>query len=115
MKIEASLPDQDIMKELGERLGEVRKGRNWTQAYLAEEAGISKRTLERMEAGEVSTQLSSLLRVCRKLGLLERLDYLLPESTVSPMEQLKQQGKKRTRASSARQSGKSGSWTWNEV
>ena len=116
MKISSQLSDQELLSELGERLAAVRKGRNLTQAYLAEEAGISKRTLERMESGAVSTQLSSFLRVVRQLRLLERLDVLLPEPTLSPMDQLKSKGKKRQRASSNRNNEKpKGQWTWNEV
>lgn len=52
MKIAGQHPDEAILKELGGRLAGVRLGRNLTQAALAEQAGVSKRTVERMEAGD---------------------------------------------------------------
>ena len=44
MKINAQLTDEAILKELGGRLTSARLGRNLTQAALAEQAGVSKRT-----------------------------------------------------------------------
>lgn len=72
--------------------------RNLTQATLAEEAGVSKRTLERLESGEVASRLSGLVRVCCVLGLLDRFEALFPAPGLSPVEQLKLAGQCRTRA-----------------
>ena len=70
---------------------------------------------ERLESGEVATQLSSFLRVCRVLGLLERFDSLLPEPVMSPMAQLKMQGRRRQRAGRSKEaSGELKKWTWGE-
>jgi len=100
---------------LGGRLTTARLGRNLTQAALAEQSGVSKRTVERLESGEVATQLSGFLRVCRTLDLLERFESLIPEAVTSPMEQLKQQGRKRRRASGRKAaSEKPKNWTWGE-
>jgi len=115
MKITTQLTDESIVKELGERLGSIRLGRNLTQAALAEQTGLSKRTVERLESGAVATQLSGFLRVCRTLGLLERFDSLIPEATTSPMEQLRQQGRKRQRASGRKEAErKQKQWTWGD-
>jgi transcriptional regulator with XRE-family HTH domain len=115
MKITPELSDQALMEELGGRLAAIRKDRNLTQAELAEEAGISKRTLERLEAGAGAAQLSSFLRVCRQLGLLGRLDSLLPGPEPSPMDLLKLQGRRRQRASGKKAGGKGkGEWTWED-
>jgi len=71
--------------------------------------------IERLGSGEVATQLSGFLRVCRTLGLLERFETLIPEAVTSPMEQLKMQGRKRQRAAGRRAaSGKPKKWTWGE-
>src|ERR1700728_3308714 len=102
MKIAKQISDEQILQELGGRLTGARLGRNLTQAALAEAAGVSKRTVERLESGEVATQLSGFVRVCRALGLLERFETLLPEAMPSPMEQLKSQGRQRRRASRKR-------------
>jgi len=114
MKISNQIVDEVILRELGERLARVRLERNLTQAGLAEQAGVSKRTVERMEAGGV-TQLVNLVRVCRVLDLLERFEALIPEPVASPVAQLKQRGKERKRASSARATtARVGKWQWDD-
>lgn len=115
MKIASQLTDEAILQELGERLTRTRIERNLTQAALGEQAGVSKRTVERLESGEVATQLSGFLRVCRALGLLERFELLLPEPVASPMAQLKQAGRKRQRATGKKtEAGDPKKWTWGE-
>ena len=79
MPFQRLMTDEALLKELGGRIAQQRLDRNLSQAQLAEQAGISKRTLERLEAGAAATQLSLFLRVLRQLDLLERLDLLLPE------------------------------------
>lgn len=103
MKISRQLTDEAILHELGSRLAEARLASNLTQAALANEAGVSKRTVERLESGEVASRLSGLVRVCRVLGLTERLDALIPTATPSPVEQLKLAGRQRKRASGRRE------------
>jgi transcriptional regulator with XRE-family HTH domain len=113
MNIAAQLTDEAILRELGARLMGARLERNLTQAALAEQAGVSKRTVERLESGQVATQLSGFLRVCRALGLAERFDALIPEPLPSPIPQLKLLGKKRRRASgkkAAASGSKKGTW-----
>jgi transcriptional regulator with XRE-family HTH domain len=120
MNITGQLTDAAILRELGARLAATRLGRNLTQAALAEQAGVSKRTLERLESGEVATQLAGFVRVCRALGLTERLGLLVPEPVPSPLAQLKLQGRQRRRASGKRAAATRGgadgpgTWTWGE-
>ena len=115
MKITAQLADAAVLRELGARLTRVRLDRNLTQAALAEQAGLSKRTVERLESGQVATQLSGLLRVCRVLGLAERFETLVPEPAASPISLLKLQGRKRQRASSRKApAGEPKKWSWAE-
>ena len=102
MKMADTAATEALLNELGARLARARLDRNFTQGDLAEQAGVSKRTVERLESGATATQLSGFIRVCRALGLLERFDALIPESLPSPMAQLKLRGKQRRRASSAR-------------
>ena len=102
MKITKQATDEAVLSELGGRLAQVRLERNLTQAQLAEQAGVSKRTVERLESGSVATQLSGFIRVCRVLDLVERFDLLVPEPVPSPVEQLKLRGRKRRRASARR-------------
>lgn len=107
--------DDVILSELGRRIGRVRLDKNITQAQLAQQAGVSKRTIERLEAGAVGTQLSGFIRVCRVLGLLERFELLLPEPVPSPLAQLKYRGKERQRAWVVREPGPTNrKWEWGE-
>ncbi len=114
MKIARQHSDQAVLHEVGNRLAAARLARNLTQAALAQEAGVSKRTVERLESGEVAARLSGLVRVLRALDMTDRLDALVPSPTVSPVEQLKLAGHRRQRASGRR--AKAGStkrkWTW---
>lgn len=115
MKIDSSLTDGRVLTLLGERLLAVRLGHNLTQAELAEQAGVSKRTVERLESGAVASQLSSFVRVCRVLGLLERFEVLLPQPAPSPMAQLRRQGKARQRATSDKTAPDSATpWAWGK-
>jgi transcriptional regulator with XRE-family HTH domain len=114
MKISSQLTDQAIIKELGERLVAARIEQNLTQADLAEQAGVAKRTVERLETGQVAVQFSGFLRVCRALGLLERLDAFLPEQAPGPMAQLKQQAPRRRRATGKKTMETPKAWTWGE-
>lgn len=116
MKISKSHSDEAVVRELGSRLAALRLAHNLTQAALAQEAGVSKRTVERLESGEVAARLSGLVRVCRALGLIDRLDALVPAATAGPVEQLKLAGRKRQRASQPRRSvgAKARKWTWGD-
>jgi transcriptional regulator with XRE-family HTH domain len=121
MKITNQSTDEALFTELGSRLAQARLERNLTQAQLATQAGISKRTLERMESGATAMQLSAFIRVCRKLSLLDRFELLLPESVPSPIAQLKLGGRKRRRASGTTppEAGRVAAppqspWTWGE-
>lgn len=116
MRITSNLTDETILVELGTRLAAARLARNLTQAALADEAGVSKRTVERLESGEVAARLSGLIRVCRALGLGDRLDTWLPAPTPSPLEQLERAGHRRQRASGARVAPTPAAphWTWGD-
>ena len=114
MNITDSLSDAAILDELGERISRARIESGKTQAALAADAGVSKRTLERMEAG-ASSQTANLIRVLRALGLLKRLDLLLPPPQPRPMDLLRNQGRQRRRASPrSRQKETPGPWRWGD-
>lgn len=115
MKLTPILSDDALLRELGSRIARLRLERNLTQAQLATEAGISKRTLERIEKGEAAAQLSAFLRLCRALDLMERIDSLFPAPLPSPVEQLKLRGKIRRRASTPRGAVEEPRpWTWGD-
>ena len=117
MKSTRYVSDAALLRELGTRLAAQRLALNLTQAQLADEAGVSKRTIERMEAGATATHLSAFLRVCRVLGLQDRIEQLVPEPAASPLAQLKLKGRSRRRASRPVKNrhvaeAKAKRWTW---
>ena len=113
MKISKTLSDRAALQELGSRLEQRRLDLGLTQAELAREAGLSKRTVERVEAGD-SAQLSSLIRLLRSLDLLDRLDSVIPEAATSPMALLKLKSRRRQRASSRKPKPSEQKWTWGD-
>jgi transcriptional regulator with XRE-family HTH domain len=102
--------DEAILAELGARLASARLSRDLTQAQLAHEAGVSKRTVERLETGH-SAHLTSFVRILRTLDLLGGLELLLPPPQPGPIDLLRLAGGTPQRAT-----GSIGStdepWTW---
>lgn len=118
MDINAELTDAAILQTLGERIERHRIEANLTQAELADQAGVGKRTLERIEAGR-STELVTLIRVLRALDLVEGFEQLIPALPPSPIAELELRGKQRQRVSHARRKDADDSspakpWTWAE-
>lgn len=114
MKFLQDSSDKATLKELGTRLAQYRLNRNQTQEALAEEAGVSERTIIRVEQGE-SVQLTNLIRVLRALHLLENFEALVPAPAMSPIQQVKMHGKRRKRASSPSDKlHKEEPWSWGD-
>jgi len=114
MKITSALTDEAVLAELGQRLARHRLAQDFTQSLLAKQAGVSKRTVERIEAGG-SAQLSSLIRVLRILQLLPALDASIPAPPASPIQLVRSQGRRRERARPARRKpARSEDWTWKD-
>lgn len=102
MHLHDLLTNDAILQELGKRLERHRIARNLTQDQLADQAGIGRATLQRLESGD-SVQLSSLVKLLRALALLGALDAAIPEPAERPIAQLeRQQRSARTRASGRR-------------
>ena len=112
MKIDDNPSDAAVLEELGQRIARYRLNRNMTQGALATESGVSTPTVQRLENGQ-STQASNLIRILRTLKLLENLDALVPEPAISPLQQVRMQGKTRQRASSPRKRQTPTRWTWD--
>ncbi len=111
VKIGALSADETVLAELGGRLAQRRIDLQLTQADLAEQAGVSKRTVERIEAG-FTTQLSTFVRILRVLDLLDGLNDLIPESGPRPLDLLKLKGKTRQRA--VRKKSPDEAWQWGD-
>ncbi|MDQ2068979.1 helix-turn-helix transcriptional regulator [Natronospira bacteriovora] len=92
-----SLSDEGVLGTLGERLARHRLNRNLTQAMVAREAGVARRTVSRLENGH-AVDSHSLIRILRALDLLDRLDAFLPEPLPSPLALAERRGQERQRA-----------------
>lgn len=116
MPIPISNSDEVVRAELGERLRSARLERNLSQQRLAEEAGIGRMTVQRLEEGE-SASLTSLIRILRALGALAGLEGLLPAPGPSPLAEAQRRGKKRRRARSPQprtEPEPQGPWRWGD-
>jgi transcriptional regulator with XRE-family HTH domain len=136
MRITSLSTDAAVLAELGKRLERSRLERNVTQEQLAHEAGVSRSTVVRVEAGE-PVKTTAIVRILRALGLADQLDLLVPEPLPSPVELLRRQGRPRRRAASRSQravaadaaadadngasagagtdAGASGGWSWGDA
>lgn len=106
------LGDEALLKDLGERLARRRLELGWTQTQLAEAAGLSRSTVERLESGH-SVQLLGFLRLLRALGLLADWGAWLPEAGPGPMALLKGKGKPRQRARPSQKAAPA-PWRWGD-
>ena len=103
------------LSRMGEALEAFRLAGNITQKDLADKAGIGKRTLRRLEAGEGGT-LDSLVRVLSALGLEDNLGLLIPKQDIRPMERAGVSGKQRQRATGARaRAATTEAWQWGDA
>lgn len=115
MKDASSQPVRRWLDRLSERLVQHRLNQNLTQEDLARVAGISQRTLARLENGE-PTQFENFLRTLIALGLEDGLERLVPDVPHSPIQQLEQSGRTRQRATGRRKSRseRSEPWSWDD-
>jgi len=86
-----------IEKAVCQRLEKVRLSRNITQKQLAEEAGVSRRTIGRMEKGE-GVSLNTFIRVMSALDIVQNLEILLPDPSLQPVKLINKTQKQRYRA-----------------
>jgi transcriptional regulator with XRE-family HTH domain len=109
--------DAAVLARLGAGLARQRVQRGLTQGEVATRAGVSLRTVIRLEAG-ASSQLTNLVRVLRVLGLLDHLEQLAPPPAPSPLEQLaaQKQPRRRVRRSPRRErdADTGGGWQWGD-
>lgn len=75
--------NQEILKQIVSRLIAKRKSLKLTQKKLAGKAGVSFRTIQKLEAGGNSTMLN-FIAILRALGELELLNSFLTMETPSP-------------------------------
>jgi len=93
------MTDKAIAAEIGERIEQMRLERNLTQQQLADSVGLSRVSYGSLVSGQ--GKFINIIAVLRALDQLALVENFVPESSFSPMEQLKMKGKRRQRASGA--------------
>jgi len=101
-----------IEAALCKRLESIRLSRNMTQTQLAEAAGVSPRTIGRLEKGE-GISLDTLIRVMTALRIQQNLEALLPDPSVRPIERVGGGGQ-RKRARPRPSGGRRAAWSWGD-
>jgi len=109
----ATASSSQIEADLCERLGRTRLSRNITQAQLATHAGVSPRTIGRLEKGE-GVSLDTFIRVLMALGIQRNLAAALPDPTVRPVERVASAGAERRRARPRKSPAPLETWTWGD-
>ncbi|MEA1969659.1 MAG: helix-turn-helix transcriptional regulator [Thermodesulfobacteriota bacterium] len=92
--------DQAIATDIGDRLKTLRLNKNYTQAEIAEKAGLSLKAVGNAEKG-LST-LFTYIKILRVLKALGTLESFIPDIGISPLQLYQMAGKKRQRASKTR-------------
>lgn len=67
------LTEQEILKDIGEKLKKIRLQHNLTQKEMSEEVGLSVSTISLIEKGN-STTLESLIRILIRLNRIKDLE-----------------------------------------
>lgn len=93
-----NLSDPNIVKELGNKLKQIRLKKNITQDELAKISGLNRATISQFENGRAATLLT-LVQVLRALNKLELLNIFSEETEISPLQMAKLKTQNRQRAS----------------
>lgn len=113
-KIDFTVATSDqIEAALCKRLEHIRLSRNTTQIQLAGQAGVSARTIGRLEKGQ-GVSLDTFIRVLMALGIQQNLEALLPDPTVRPIERVGIGGRERKRARPGLTGNESAAWSWGD-
>ena len=106
-----SQSSESIAEEIGRRLGQLRLSRNIKQSELARDAGVSERTLRRLESGKGAT-LDSFIRILIALKLQRNMSLLVPDPSIRPIERVRTGGSERRRARPATTPQPAKEWRW---
>lgn len=70
------MKDEKYLIELGKRIAELRKKKDWTQLEFAEKLKIQRTALTRIEVGKVNSTINMLRKIAKALDvkMIELLD-----------------------------------------
>ena len=88
---------EDVIAQYARRIKQARIARGWTQSDLAKEAGVSAKSISRIESG-MSSDLKTYLLILEALKLLERVSAVLkPQLNPLLLAEEEKRGKERKR------------------
>ena len=90
------------LSALGERLRAARLRRKLTQAMVAERVGVTLPTIRKLESGDPTSSLATVIRVLQVLGLSQDVDKLAAEDTLGRQLQDSELKQPRRRAATVR-------------
>lgn len=92
------LSDEEIIKDLAEKIESIRISRHMKESDMVESAGFSRKTFYNFKKGQTSFSLKNFIRLLRTLDNLDSLQTLFPEKdSYSPLAQKNVSAKKRVR------------------
>ncbi|MBO4716693.1 MAG: helix-turn-helix transcriptional regulator [Spirochaetales bacterium] len=110
MSIRSISTNTEILTEIGSRLKALRIDASLSQSELADRTGISKRTIGNLENGK-DISLSTLIEVMRALGIVQRMDMMIPEQELRPSQEYLY-GKARQRV--GKRIERKSDWKWGD-
>ena len=102
-----------IARDIGERIAAYRLSLNLRQEDVAETTGISRSTVARLEAGGGGT-IDTLIRVLKALGVEDRIETLVPDARVRPMDARPHAARRKRARGAELDKGSAGKWTWGD-
>ena len=87
---------------LGERLRAARLRRKLTQAMVAERVGVTLPTIRKLESGNPTSSLATVIRVLQVLGLAQDIDKLASEDVMGRQLQDRELKRPRRRTAATR-------------
>lgn len=63
------MEDKEYLKNLGERIRQLRKDKSMRQIDLSEKIGIEDSALRRIESGRVNSTVNMLRKIAKGLGI----------------------------------------------
>lgn len=101
-----------ILKEIGNRIKDIRISKSMTQKELALNAGVAHSTVIRVENGE-GANLDNLIKIIRILGFTQNFDLLIPEQEMTP-EDIFMNKEKRKRVTKSKDNYEKSEWIWED-
>ena len=89
------LTEQEILKEMGDRLKKIRIQHDLTQKQLGKEVGLSVTTISLIEKGK-STSVDSLIRILNRLNRISELESVFRVTEDLELKQKLETAKLRT-------------------